>query len=79
MLFTVFKFPISIIQTPKDYYTFLYTIKNRFTGMFLVLAEGSNIYNTAFVTPTNMWKLLAKQLYCEKNLANIDGLVKHLF
>lgn len=54
MLFTVFKFPISIIQTPKDYYTFLYTIKNRFTGMFLVLAEGSNIYNTAFVTPTNV-------------------------
>lgn len=62
MLFTVFKVPISIIQMQKDDYILPYTIKNRFPGMFLVLAEGSGIYNTASVTPINMWKLPAQQL-----------------
>lgn len=40
VLFILFKILISIIQMPRNYYTFPYTVKNRFTGMFLVIAEG---------------------------------------
>lgn len=46
--FPLFMFPISIVQMPKYYYTFPYKVKNRFTGMFLVVPEGSNVYNIQF-------------------------------
>ena len=46
VLFTLFKIPVSIIQIPRNYYTFPYTAKTRFTGMFSVVAEGNSIRNT---------------------------------